>query len=155
VPPLARAPERALPPATLPPRTRPAPRRSGLLVALLALAASGAGIAPFALTRLRQDAATLQQPALTVEVAAEGMRFVPDEMRVPAGKSVAVRFVNRDNQPHDFQTTRQYRDARQVLWPGERRDTMFIAADKPGRYAFICTLRGHAEAGMVGTIVVE
>lgn len=145
-------------------RNRPAPpqepkwkrTQGGLFIVLGALGVSLLGLAPLALGAIRRDAATLQTPAVTVQVAAEGMRFVPAEISVPAGASVRVDFVNRDpTSPHDFQTTRQYRDSRVVLWPNEQRNTVFIATDKPGRYAFICSVRGHAEAGMTGTIVVE
>lgn len=141
------------------PEARAARRRqtqSGLLIALAILGVSLLGLAPLAIGVLQRDAATLSAPSVTVEVVADGMRFVPDEIRVPAGASVRVDFRNIDGGgPHDFQTTRQYRDVRTVLWPGEQRSSVFIASDTPGRYAFICTVRGHAEAGMTGTIIVE
>ena len=134
--------------------------RDGILIALGALGVSLLFLTPLALSRLRQDALTLQEPAVIVQIAAEGMRFVPDGMRVPAGASVRVEFTNTDpTSPHDFQTTGQYRDGRIVLWPGETRATGFIAASRPGRYSFICTIRTgttrHADLGMVGTIIVE
>jgi nitrite reductase (NO-forming) len=76
---------------------------------------------------------------------------------VPAGANVRVDLVNEDRSgtPHDFQTFGQRRDARIVAWPGETRSVVFKAADRPGRYAFICTVRGHSAAGMTGVIVVE
>jgi plastocyanin len=147
-----------VPGGSAPTRRVPAKRnagKSGVWIVFGIVGASLIGMVPLALTAIRRDAATLSTPALTVEVFADNMRFTPAEIHVPAGASVQVDFTNRDNTPHDFQTTRQYRDTRQVLWPGERRGTVFIATDKPGRYAFICTVRGHAEAGMVGTIVVD
>ena len=113
-------------------------------------------LAPLALIALRRDAATLQQPALVVEVKAVGMRFAPEGMRVPAGASIRIDFSNDDpSSPHDFTTTGQYRDTRVVAWPGEQRTTGFIAAKTPGRYTFICSVRGHTEAGMVGVLIVE
>jgi plastocyanin len=128
----------------------------GLLVALGALTVSLLVLAPLALMGLRRDAATLQVPAVTVEMSAEGMHFYPESFRVPAGASVRVEFVNNDpSSAHDFQTTGQYRDARIVVWPGERRAAGFISAKTPGKYMFICTVRGHTEAGMVGTLIVE
>src|SRR5688572_24959091 len=137
-----------------------AARREGLFIALGALGVSLLFLTPLALTRLRQDAATLQATSITVQIAAEGMRFVPEGMRVPAGASVRVEFTNNDpTSAHDFQTTGQYRDGRIVLWPGETRASGFIASNKPGRYSFVCTVRTgatrHADLGMVGTIIVE
>jgi uncharacterized cupredoxin-like copper-binding protein len=38
--------------------------------------------------------------------------------------------------------------------PGETAKVRFVL-DRPGRYAFRCTVDGHAEAGMTGTLVVE
>jgi plastocyanin len=145
-------------PRLVPPKR--AARREGVLIALGALGVSLLFLTPLALTRLRQDAVTLQEPAVIVQIAAEGLRFVPDGMRVPAGASVRVEFTNNDpTSPHDFQTIGQYRDARIVLWPGESRASGFIAANRPGRYSFICTIRTgttrHADIGMVGTIIVE
>ncbi len=127
-----------------------------LFIALGALGVSLLGIAPLALSGLRRDAAALQAPAVTVQIAAEGMRFSPDVMRVPAGASVKIEFANNDpTSPHDIQTTGQYRDAHVVLWPGDTGSVGFIAARTPGRYSFICTVRGHAEEGMYDTIIVE
>ena len=137
-----------------------AARRDGMLIALGALGVSFLFLAPLALSRLRQDAATLREPAVTIQISPEMMRIVPDGMRVPAGASVRVEFTNNDpTSAHDFQTTGQYRDGRIVLWPGETRASGFIAANRPGRYSFICTVRTgatrHADLGMVGTIIVE
>lgn len=143
------------------PRVAPVPprqdKRSGLVIALLPLAISLFVLAPLTLSGFRRDATTLSAgPTVTIEVVADGMRFLPSEIRVPARSSVQVDFANHDPaSPHDFQTLGQYRDARVVLWPGETRTSGFIAAEKPGRYAFICTVRGHKEAGMVGVIIVE
>jgi plastocyanin len=137
-----------------------AARREGLFIALGALGVSLLFLTPLALTRLRQDAATLQATSITIQIAAEGMRFVPEGMRVPAGASVRVEFTNNDpTSAHDFQTTGQYRDGRIVLWPGETRASGFIASSKPGRYSFVCTVRSgttrHADLGMIGLLIVE
>ncbi len=132
-------------------------RRYGLLIAVLALGASLLLVAPFALLSLRQEALSVQGgPALTVEIVADGMRYVPSEIRVPPGVNVRIDFVNRDpTSPHDLQTFGQRRDVRVIAWPGETRPTVFKSADRPGRYTFLCTVRGHAAAGHAGTIIVE
>ncbi|MBI3969956.1 MAG: cupredoxin domain-containing protein [Chloroflexi bacterium] len=133
-------------------------RRSGLLIAGLALGSSLLVLTPLSLAGLRREAMAVRDgPPVRVELVADGMRFVPNEIRVPAGAVVTVDLVNQDpsGTPHDFQTFRQRRDVRVVAWPGERRTTVFTATDKPGRYPFICTLRGHSAAGMAGVLVVE
>jgi plastocyanin len=133
-------------------------RRQGLLVVLIALGISLFVVTPLALVSLRQEALSVREgPAVTFRIVADGMTFSPAEIRVPAGANVRIDLVNEDRSgtPHDFQTFGQRRDTRLVAWPGETRSTVFKASDNPGRYAFICTIRGHAEAGMAGTIVVE
>ena len=129
-----------------------------MLVALLIVGGSLLVFTPLTLVSLRAEALSVREgPAATVEVIAAGMRFEPVEIRVPAGANVRVEFSNQDpsGTPHDFQTLRQRRDARVVAWAGERRTIVFKAADRPGRYPFICTIRGHSAAGMAGVIVVE
>ena len=94
--------------------------------------------------------------AVSFQVVANGQRYEPAEIRVPAGASVRIDLVNHDaTSAHDFQTFGQRRDTRVVAWPGETRSTAFRASDRPGRYAFICTIRGHSAAGHSGVIVVE
>jgi plastocyanin len=129
-----------------------------VLLVVLALTLGLGVLAPLSLLSLRREADALRsQPALTLEVSMAGMRFEPAEIHVPAGKVIRVDLINRDSTgtPHDFQTLGQHRDGRVVLWAGERGSTLFTAADKPGRYPFICTIRGHSAAGMNGTIVVD
>ena len=132
--------------------------RSGLLIALLILGGSLLILAPLSLLSIRRDVQAMRAgPVLTVEVVADGMRFVPDQIRVPAGATVVVHLVNQDQSgtPHDFQTFGQRRDTRVLAWAGERRSTSFTATSRPGRYAFICTVRGHSALGMAGAIVVD
>jgi len=131
--------------------------RAGLLVALGALAFGVLVLAPLSLLAVRRTAIGEQTAGVTtVQIAAEGMRFVPDEIHVPRGATVKVEFTNRDpTTPHDFQTYGQVGEAHVVAWPGETYTVYFKASPTPGRYPFICTVRGHSEAGMNGVIVVE
>ncbi|HEX2033332.1 MAG TPA: cupredoxin domain-containing protein [Chloroflexota bacterium] len=157
------APGSTPPPPPAPPATTGRGRarragRSGLLIALLILGGSLLLVTPAALLSLRQEAISVQGgPAVTVEIVSDGMRFVPDEIRVPPGANVRIDFVNRDpsGTPHDLQTFGQRRDVRVIAWPGETKPTVFKSADRPGRYTFLCTIRGHSAAGHVGTIIVE
>jgi hypothetical protein len=127
------------------------------LIVLLALGVSLFVIAPLALINLRQEALSVQEgPALTLEVVADEAGFTPREIVVPRGANVRIDFVNRDPaNPHDLQTFGQRRDVRVLAWPGETNSTVFKAADRPGRYTFLATIRGQAEAGYSGTILVQ
>lgn len=131
-------------------------RRVSSLPGLLLLAGSMLAITPISLVFIRRDAATLNRVAVDVKVELGAMRFTPSELRLPAGKSVRIHLHNADPaSPHEFRTFGHYRDTQQVLWPGERRTTVLISASRPGTYAYLCAVRGHTEAGMVGAVVVE
>src|SRR5262245_9630102 len=80
--------------------------RHGVLIILVTLGASVLVFTPLTLISLRQEALSVGNgPAVTVEVAADGMRFEPSEIRVPPGANVRIDYVNRDptGTPHDFE----------------------------------------------------
>jgi plastocyanin len=150
--------------ATAPPHpaapVRPAsgaPRRGGLLIVLLVLGVSLLVIAPLVLSSMRQEVRSIREsPAVTVSVVAGESGYTPAEIVVPAGANVRIDFTNGDPAaPHDLQTFGQRRDVRVLAWPGESKSTVFKASDRPGRYTFLSTIRGQAEAGFAGTIVVQ
>ena len=145
------------PPLVTPRAPAGAARRGGLLVALLALGVGVLVLAPLTVLTIRRTAvAERANPAVTVRISAGAMHFQPAEIRVPRSAVIRVELSEDDpTSPHDFQTFGQLADTRVVAWPGEQRTTYFKSAAKPGRYPFICSLRGHAEAGMTGVIVVE
>jgi uncharacterized cupredoxin-like copper-binding protein len=77
-------------------------------------------------------------------------RFKLSKLVVPTG---VVTFVvkNKGHLPHDFKiagkTTR-------LLKPGQSQ-TMKVTFRKKGSYLFLCTVSGHAAAGMKGTVRVK
>ena len=116
------------------------------------------------------------QADMTVEIRAENMRFVPDTIEVPAGKTVMIRMQNRDENQHDFEVgglsaeimdrTGMKDESMDMDMSGGMMGTinMHSAAkgkasvtfrtDKPGTYDIYCTMTGHKESGMVGKLVV-
>lgn len=89
--------------------------------------------------------------ARRVEVAATSFEFAPDEITVAAGEDVAI-VLSSDDLLHDFTI-----DGIDVHVAAERGETAEggLRADDPGEYTFYCTVAGHRDAGMEGTLVVE
>ena len=105
-----------------------------------------------------------------IEVAARDIRFVPDEITIPAGKTVRLVLVNEDEgTAHDLEaeglTVRRMEGGGH---PGEHgggdmlavhseegeRSSVVFVAETPGTYEIFCTVPGHRDAGMVGRIIV-
>ena len=72
---------------------------------------------------------------------------------MPAGSTVIVNITNTGVGFHDFVI-----DALDVnsgeLAGGEQVQVTFTAPDEPGEFQFYCSIPGHKEAGMVGTLTV-
>ena len=120
-----------------------------------------------------------QAQAITVEAAA--MHYQPASIEVTAGQLVVLTFKNNDSMDHDFSImeiplvsgTMQESSspmpghdmggmsgmpgtpALHVAAPMGATGTLQFTASKPGTYEFYCTVAGHKEAGMVGTLVVK
>ena len=85
-------------------------------------------------------------------LTAEKMRFSQPELHVQAGERVELHLANADLFGHSFDI-----DALgvHVEMPARETATASFTAPEPGTYTITCNVPGHAEAGMVGTLVVE
>ena len=130
-----------------------------LLVGLALLLAACAGSGPDA------------QP-LAVNVS--GMQYQPSTLEVTAGQPVRLTLTNSDALEHDFSITEFPTDGLvQTVGHGghdmgeeaEQLDlhvgaaangsgTIEFTPSQPGTYEFFCTVAGHKEAGMTGSLVV-
>jgi P-type Cu+ transporter len=86
-------------------------------------------------------------------VMARGIRFEPADLHVRAGDIVVVQFTNDDPIFHDWRVV-GLANADAAARPGQTQRLRF-RADTPGTYRIECTVAGHAEAGMIGTLVVD
>jgi nitrite reductase (NO-forming) len=84
---------------------------------------------------------------IAIDAAITG--FVPGEIEASEG-DVAVTITNLDAFDHDF--TIDELGAQLLLGPNEVVDGSFEAT--PGTYVFYCSIPGHREAGMEGTLTV-
>lgn len=88
--------------------------------------------------------------AREIEVTGKDLRFTPDELTVAAGEDVTIVFTAADV-THDFTIpevdVHVGADARGTVQGGLR-------IDEPGTYTYVCTVPGHEDAGMRGTLTV-
>jgi uncharacterized cupredoxin-like copper-binding protein len=116
------------------------------------------------------------KPDVTIDIKAENMRFVPDRIEVPAGKTVMIRMQNMDENQHDFEVggltaeimarTGMKDESMDMDMSGgmgtinmhsaaKGKASVTFRTDKPGTYDIYCTMTGHKESGMVGKLVVN
>lgn len=103
-----------------------------------------------------QSEDTPQTPAVagapTVEIEASEFVFQPDPLVIDAGDTVNLTLVNTGTLVHDLTIPKL--DVHLVVWPGQA-STTAVTVTEAGEYQMLCTVPGHAEAGMTGMIVVE
>jgi len=85
---------------------------------------------------------------------AGGLAYTTDEVTAEAGK-VTVDFNNPQSLPHDvaIEDSKGEQVAKtEVITDGSDSTAVDL---EPGEYTFYCTVPGHREAGMEGTLTVE
>ncbi len=74
-------------------------------------------------------AADLYEATLTIS----GHRFVPAELKVPAGRKIKLTVVNTDPSAEEFES---YELNREKVVAGNSRIVVFVGPLRPGRYPF-------------------
>jgi uncharacterized cupredoxin-like copper-binding protein len=87
-----------------------------------------------------------------VTVVAVDIAFEPKEFTIPADTDVVVTIENQGALQHDFQIE-ELEIASDLLNGGESTEVTINAP--AGTYEYFCSVTGHREAGMVGTLTVE
>jgi Cu+-exporting ATPase len=91
--------------------------------------------------------------AQAVQVVARDLSFAPRDVTIRAGRTAVLAFRNDDSTFHDWAID-GVANVDAGARPAQTQRIRFTI-DRPGRYRISCTVPGHAEAGMVGTLVVE
>lgn len=91
-------------------------------------------------------------------IVLEDTRFVPNRIDAKVGVPLRIQLTNRGTERHDlnFQSLHMpgLGGVEAILSPGETR-TITLTFDQAGTHTFICTLPGHAAAGMTGAAYVS
>jgi plastocyanin len=92
--------------------------------------------------------------ALDIEAAPSGLAYASDSAESKAGK-VTVNFTNPQPLTHDVASEDSGGETigkTELIAEGSDSATVDL---KPGEYTFYCTVPGHREAGMEGTLTVK
>jgi uncharacterized cupredoxin-like copper-binding protein len=84
------------------------------------------------------------------------MYFDPDSISAGTGESITLNFENVGAVHHDF-TIDDFNGERvhEEFDPGDTGSLTLTMPDSPGEWEFYCTVPGHREAGMHGTLTVN
>lgn len=118
------------------------------VVALLVLA--GAGVAaPFAISAI--GARSSASKTLTIKVSASEFKFVLSKKSISPGTTVIFKVTNKGKIGHDFKINGKKTP---LIQPGTT-GKLVVTFKKKGKYPYLCTVPGHAQAGMRGTFTVR
>ncbi len=85
--------------------------------------------------------------------------FKPNALTAKPGQALQITLDNRGSLEHNFvlydtdgRTVLVEKDA---IQPGQKANISLKVPNKPGTYQYVCTVPGHKEAGMVGTLTVQ
>lgn len=85
-------------------------------------------------------------------IVATEFAFDPDKVRIDSGQTVNLILANRGATYHDLTIA----DLGFVLTAeAGTRGTGALTVAEPGRYRIVCSVAGHADAGMIGTLIVD
>ena len=94
----------------------------------------------------------------SAEIVLEDLRFSPNQLIAKVGVPLTVRLTNRGLERHDLNFPSLHmpglEGVESILEPGETR-TITLRFAEPGTHTFICSLPGHAAAGMTGAVFVR
>jgi uncharacterized cupredoxin-like copper-binding protein len=126
--------------------------RLRVTLGLGAMGVAGLLVALFAVPVLAGSSAvsrTGRAQATTVTVTATEFKFKLSKTKVARGK-ITFKVVNHGKLPHDFKIAGK---KTKLLKPGQS-TTLTVTITKSGRFAYLCTVPGHAAAGMKGKLAV-
>lgn len=104
-----------------------------------------------AVTPTSAETSPSQTNAITVE--GNEFAFTPSTITVKKGEAVKVTFKNTGKFPHNF-TIAELNVQSKTIQSGEE-DTFEFTPTQTGQFTYVCSVPGHADRGMKGTLTVE
>lgn len=92
------------------------------------------------------------QDTVQITVRGKEFQFAPSEISLPKGQRVTIVFKNDGALSHNL-TIEKIRLSTKTIAAGASAAIDFTP-DKMGTFKYVCTVPGHKEAGMVGTLKV-
>jgi uncharacterized cupredoxin-like copper-binding protein len=124
--------------------------RIGLL-AVVATCALGAWALPAAAGH-RHGSNVPRATSVTVTAGKPSeFRFTLSKKSVASQSTVTFKVSNKGSIPHDFKIAGK---KTKLISPGQSA-SLKISFKKAGKYPYLCTVPGHAAAGMKGTLIVK
>ena len=105
------------------------------------------------------QAAPAAKAAIDVKIVATDLKFTPATLQAKVGQAVKVTLDNRGVIEHDLTfpaipSDKPAGSLKTVAKPGQT-TTLEFTPTKSGAYEYVCTIPGHKEAGMKGTMTVS
>ena len=119
------------------------------LIVTITLAYSGSAAVPAAATSDGVDASATAETSF--DVSLKEFEIAPAEISAPAGAALTFNISNTGQAPHDY--TIDAGPQSEEVPPGGS-TALEVPSLDPGEYRVFCSLPGHADAGMEGTLTV-
>src|SRR6266403_2582433 len=87
-----------------------------------------------------------------ISVSGDEFAFTPATITLKKGEPATVTFKNTGKYPHNF-TIAELNVKSETIQPGGE-TTVTFTPNKAGSFTYICTVPGHADRGMKGTLTV-
>lgn len=94
----------------------------------------------------------------SADIIMEDLRFTPNQLNAKVGVPLRLRLTNRGTERHDLNFPSLHmpglEGVESIVEPGGTR-TVTVQFDQAGTHTFVCSLPGHAAAGMTGAVIVR
>ena len=107
-------------------------------------------VAALALALVAAEIPAATAASTTVTVKASEFKYTLSKTKVPRG-TVTFKIKNAGHLQHDFKINGK---KSKMVSPGQS-TTLKVTFSKAGKFTYLCTVSGHAQAGMKGKLTVQ